>query len=668
MNKKPWLTILLLVVFVISIASTQAVTRKEYEITLMRSIYENIKKPVADSTPAVTPEETKVMLQYYVYNKEEFAYTGGFTDEQAGTIFTRTRSIYRIRDSDIRPEPKCEQGYVCENDVQKYRYGNCNYEPKLEMACDYGCNEDGRCKIRDSGPVQCSQKYGAEYFCYTGSPNDIPCAVSEIQDRKPEPQGCSNIGGRPYTAAAACVKCPAGVSRMIDCAKFDQPYDCMTSDQMANACANEQMKIIKAPYGCMEYGDPIVKENGYCVLCVGPDPSTGCRDEDNGMDYYRKGKVFGKPSTQYSDDVATDYCTDEKILREFYVDKTSCQIGYKNFDCQFGCKDGACVRDSAGSVNCQENDQGLDYSNAARVIGEPSTMYGDDVADDYCIDTKRLKEFYLQYEHPGHCYINYKEYECPNMCINGACARQNNTNSTTYGCNETDGGDNPYVMGRVHGVPTESSNWDTPATDYCVVPGQQLKEYYLNIDNCHIEAKMHDCNCGNGACIEQGISVSAPANGCGDVDGDHLINRGDIVFLTNYMFNGGIPPVDLERANVNGDTYNDIGDIVWLVSYVFHDGPEPYCIWLAGENYPAPADDCGNLNGDSRVDYKDLIFFINYAFKGGPAPGKLVWGDVNSDKSLDISDITYLVNYIYHQGPKPKCPPPIENTNVKGYA
>ena len=61
----------------------------------------------------------------------------------------------------------------------------------------------------------------------------------------------------------------------------------------------------------------------------------------------------------------------------------------------------------------------------------------------------------------------------------------------------------------------------------------------------------------------------------GDVNKDGEVDIGDIVFLINYLFKGGLPPEFIETADVNGDCVVDIGDVVYLINYLFKNGPVP---------------------------------------------------------------------------------------------
>jgi uncharacterized protein YuzB (UPF0349 family) len=66
---------------------------------------------------------------------------------------------------------------------------------------------------------------------------------------------------------------------------------------------------------------------------------------------------------------------------------------------------------------------------------------------------------------------------------------------------------------------------------------------------------------------------------CGDANNDLVVNIGDIVFLSYYIFRTGPSPDSAEKADVNCDGEVNVGDIVYLVNYVFVSGSPPcdYC-------------------------------------------------------------------------------------------
>ncbi|MFQ6002745.1 MAG: dockerin type I repeat-containing protein [Candidatus Zixiibacteriota bacterium] len=73
--------------------------------------------------------------------------------------------------------------------------------------------------------------------------------------------------------------------------------------------------------------------------------------------------------------------------------------------------------------------------------------------------------------------------------------------------------------------------------------------------------------CIEGSCQEVYI--------CGDCNGDGGINSADVVYLINYLFIGGPPPVPLCIGDVNCDTAVNSADVVYLINYLFIGGPAP---------------------------------------------------------------------------------------------
>lgn len=64
-------------------------------------------------------------------------------------------------------------------------------------------------------------------------------------------------------------------------------------------------------------------------------------------------------------------------------------------------------------------------------------------------------------------------------------------------------------------------------------------------------------------------------------------------------------------GDANGDGVIDIGDIVYLTNYLYkitYPAPDPFCT--------------GDVNCDGTVDLGDVVYLINYLYKSGPAPGR----------------------------------------------
>jgi hypothetical protein len=59
----------------------------------------------------------------------------------------------------------------------------------------------------------------------------------------------------------------------------------------------------------------------------------------------------------------------------------------------------------------------------------------------------------------------------------------------------------------------------------------------------------------------------------GDANGDGKISVSDVVYLINYLFKGGPPPIN--PSDANGDGKISVSDVVYLINYLFKGGPPP---------------------------------------------------------------------------------------------
>ncbi len=88
------------------------------------------------------------------------------------------------------------------------------------------------------------------------------------------------------------------------------------------------------------------------------------------------------------------------------------------------------------------------------------------------------------------------------------------------------------------------------------------------------------------------------------------------VYLTGFNQGGGtssdyvtVKYFQALRGDVNGDSVMDLGDVVYLLNYLFKSGPAPEYLVI------------GDGNCDQVVDLGDAIYLLNYLFKNGPPPG-----------------------------------------------
>ena len=61
----------------------------------------------------------------------------------------------------------------------------------------------------------------------------------------------------------------------------------------------------------------------------------------------------------------------------------------------------------------------------------------------------------------------------------------------------------------------------------------------------------------------------------GDANGDGEVDIADIVFLINYLFLSGSPPIPLPSGDPNNDCVVDVADIIYLINYLFTEGAAP---------------------------------------------------------------------------------------------
>lgn len=62
---------------------------------------------------------------------------------------------------------------------------------------------------------------------------------------------------------------------------------------------------------------------------------------------------------------------------------------------------------------------------------------------------------------------------------------------------------------------------------------------------------------------------------CGDANNDLFVNVSDAVYIINYVFVGGNPPVPLESGDANCDGGANVSDAVYIINYVFVGGTSP---------------------------------------------------------------------------------------------
>jgi hypothetical protein len=62
---------------------------------------------------------------------------------------------------------------------------------------------------------------------------------------------------------------------------------------------------------------------------------------------------------------------------------------------------------------------------------------------------------------------------------------------------------------------------------------------------------------------------------CGDANGDGKVTISDVVYLINYLFKGGPPPIPLKAGDANSDGKETVSDVIYTVNYLFKGGLQP---------------------------------------------------------------------------------------------
>lgn len=62
---------------------------------------------------------------------------------------------------------------------------------------------------------------------------------------------------------------------------------------------------------------------------------------------------------------------------------------------------------------------------------------------------------------------------------------------------------------------------------------------------------------------------------CGDADSSGLVTISDAVYLINYIFAGGPPPMPLLSGDADCNGLVTISDAVYLINFIFGGGPAP---------------------------------------------------------------------------------------------
>ena len=135
------------------------------------------------------------------------------------------------------------------------------------------------------------------------------------------------------------------------------------------------------------------------------EPVAVCKETDDGVDYYEKGATYDKGATK----PFVDTC-EGNTLKEHWCG-TDGRLKSDNYECAYGCKNGACLKGEGFNDKCNDTD-GKNYYQKGEVYyfeaqdSPTEVCVNDSVVEHWCDENEKLIT---------------ESFECPNGCLNGAC-------------------------------------------------------------------------------------------------------------------------------------------------------------------------------------------------------------------------------------------------------
>lgn len=155
------------------------------------------------------------------------------------------------------------------------------------------------------------------------------------------------------------------------------------------------------------------KEGEENITLVGEFSLEGCRDSDEGKNYYKKGERISvegifEDACRISEAISAPHVEEGPYLLELFCGE-GLEIGSELYECPHGCKDGTCVREP------YEPPEGEECFSACP-LDDKCYPFGYRKSGEYCSDNL---EFVSQLEGSESCDNNF---ECvSNLCIDNSC-------------------------------------------------------------------------------------------------------------------------------------------------------------------------------------------------------------------------------------------------------
>jgi len=328
---------IILITILLLINSVYAVSDEDVKEVLKKSLFEFFENP-HDTT--IDIDETKDLLEFYLKTPKgevlvDVNERGSHSGEKISDIFSdaliRFQEVEEEELAERIENRECSVGWKCMTRFHKgYQDIRCNWK-STKIFCEYGC-KDGKCKpIPINITKKCWDSDGGKNYYVKGIATANGQSLSDYcnENGTLTEKYCYNDQVKWLT-----YNCPLGCE---DGACIEKP----------NECELEGGRCV-APYTAVEVGtcysnekymsNLLCPDQGWC--CIPVKNETNCTDSDNGIDYHTRGTTgYYKPGYETRDYM--DHC-DGEILLEYYCSEAGV-VSEKEYQCPFGCVDGACI-------------------------------------------------------------------------------------------------------------------------------------------------------------------------------------------------------------------------------------------------------------------------------------------------------------------------------------
>lgn len=209
--------------------------------------------------------------------------------------------------------------------------------------------------------------------------------------------------------------------------------------------------------------------------------------------------------------------------------------------------------------------------------------YNDDANNRFVVEWKNVPHYYSNgsYTFEAILYpdgdILYQYYNMNGDLTSASIGVENNTG--TIGLQVVY--DAPYVHNSLATLITTSYGWlDEEPDQGTVLPGD-AQDITVTFNSSGMAPGIYYAtiyvvsNDPNQDTVSIPVTFHVGTYVLGDVNADGEVDANDLIYLADYIFQGGPPPTPLESGDTNLDGNVDSGDLICLANYLFNGGPLP---------------------------------------------------------------------------------------------